>query len=126
MLSTIDMATAGYIFYHMGNFPETSDGNKKGKEGRTGKKEKKRAKGKEKKNKKQFYVPFGEVDITELGEEELSEFRKKNLGFVFQDFNLLDTLTIQENIELAMTLHGKKKHRSFMNCIRVRKTAGHS
>ncbi|BBF42188.1 ABC transporter, ATP-binding protein [Lachnospiraceae bacterium KM106-2] len=55
------------------------------------------------------HIYYGDTDITELKEDGLSEFRKNNLGFVFQDFNLLDTLTIEENIELAMTLHGKKK-----------------
>ena len=44
-----------------------------------------------------------------MNEDALSDFRKENLGFVFQDFNLLDTLTIEENIILAMSLHGKKK-----------------
>ncbi len=55
------------------------------------------------------HIFYGTTDITELREKELAEFRKNNLGFVFQDFNLLDTLTIRENIEIAMTLHGKKK-----------------
>ncbi len=43
-------------------------------------------------------------DITALDEEETAEFRRKNLGFVFQDFNLLDTLTLEENIALPLTL----------------------
>lgn len=64
------------------------------------------------------------VDITELKEEELAEFRKNNLGFVFQDFNLLDTLTIQENIELAMTLHGKKKQEIQKKSVEIMKTLG--
>ena len=51
------------------------------------------------------HIYYGDVDITELSEDGLSEFRKNNLGFVFQDYNLLDTLTIEENIVLAMTLH---------------------
>ena len=38
------------------------------------------------------------LDTTEVKEEELAAFRRKNLGFIFQDFNLLDTLTIEENI----------------------------
>ena len=42
------------------------------------------------------------VDITNLKEEELSNFRKKNLGFVFQDFNLLDTLTIKEKFNFIL------------------------
>lgn len=47
------------------------------------------------------HIYLGGSDITELREEELADFRQKNLGFVFQDFNLLDTLTLEENIELA-------------------------
>ena len=49
------------------------------------------------------------VDITNLNEEELSNFRKKNLGFVFQDFNLLDTLTIKENIALSLIINKEDK-----------------
>ena len=52
------------------------------------------------------------MDITTLKEEEVAKFRKENLGFVFQDFNLLDTLTLEENVILAMTLHKKKNRRS--------------
>lgn len=43
--------------------------------------------------------------VTEIPEEELARFRRENLGFVFQDFNLLDTLTIEENIGLALTIN---------------------
>ena len=49
------------------------------------------------------------VDITNLSEEELSNFRKRNLGFVFQDFNLLDTLTIKENIALSLIINKEDK-----------------
>ena len=44
-------------------------------------------------------------DITELKEKELASFRRENLGFIFQDFNLLDTLTIEENIALILTIN---------------------
>ena len=50
------------------------------------------------------HIYYGDTDITELKEDQLADFRKENLGFVFQDYNLLDTLTIEENIMLAMTL----------------------
>lgn len=43
--------------------------------------------------------------IAELTASELAKFRRKKLGFVFQDFNLLDTLTLEENIGLALTLN---------------------
>ncbi len=55
------------------------------------------------------HIFYGDTDITELSEDGLSEFRKRNLGFVFQNYNLLDTLTIEENIVLAMTIHNKGK-----------------
>ncbi len=55
------------------------------------------------------HILYGDVDITNLNEDQMSDFRKENLGFVFQDFNLIDTLTIEENIILAMTLRGKRK-----------------
>jgi len=44
-------------------------------------------------------------DVTSIAEKQLSVFRRKKLGFVFQDFNLLDTLTIEENIGLALSLN---------------------
>ncbi len=43
--------------------------------------------------------------IAALSEGELARFRRERLGFVFQDFNLLDTLTIEENIGLALSLN---------------------
>lgn len=43
-------------------------------------------------------------DITTINEDDLAAFRRDNLGFVFQDFNLLDTLTLEENIALPLTI----------------------
>ena len=45
------------------------------------------------------------ADITEIKPKSLARFRRENLGFVFQDFNLLDTLTISENIALALSIN---------------------
>ena len=45
-------------------------------------------------------------DITKLREEELAVFRRDNLGFVFQEYNLLDTLTLEENMALPLTIQG--------------------
>ena len=45
------------------------------------------------------------VSVADLSETELARFRRERLGFVFQDFNLLDTLTIEENIGLALSLN---------------------
>ncbi|WP_312694407.1 ABC transporter ATP-binding protein [Caproiciproducens sp.] len=44
------------------------------------------------------------LDITRLNSRKLSKFRREQLGFIFQDFNLLDTLTAFENIALALTI----------------------
>ena len=43
-------------------------------------------------------------DITKLNSKKIAKFRREELGFVFQDFNLLDTLTCYENIALALTI----------------------
>ena len=47
-------------------------------------------------------------DITTLHGSQLADFRGKKLGFIFQDFNLLDTLTAYENISLALSIAGTK------------------
>ena len=47
-------------------------------------------------------------DITKLKSKNLDKFRQNELGFIFQDFNLLDTLTAYENIALALTIKGEK------------------
>ena len=44
-------------------------------------------------------------DVTEIGEKEIARFRREKLGFVFQDYNLLDALTVSENIALALTIN---------------------
>lgn len=43
-------------------------------------------------------------DITKLNSKKIAKFRREELGFIFQDFNLLDTLTCYENIALALTI----------------------
>ena len=44
-------------------------------------------------------------DVTEISGKDIARFRRENLGFIFQDFNLLDTLTVSENIALALTIN---------------------
>lgn len=51
------------------------------------------------------HICLNKTDVTELKEKELARFRRENLGFIFQDFNLLDTLTIAENIALALSIN---------------------
>ena len=47
-------------------------------------------------------------DLSQVKEKELVAFRRKNLGFVFQEFNLLDTFSIEDNIYLPLVLAGEK------------------
>ena len=47
-------------------------------------------------------------NISKIGESAMANFRRKNIGFVFQDFNLLDTFTLEDNIFLPLVLSGKK------------------
>lgn len=47
-------------------------------------------------------------NTVDIKEKELSAFRRKNFGFVFQDFNLLDTFSLQDNIFLPLVLSGEK------------------
>lgn len=48
-----------------------------------------------------------DTDITKLDRQDLARFRREELGFIFQDFNLLDTLTARENIALALAVKGE-------------------
>ncbi|MDE6348200.1 MAG: ABC transporter ATP-binding protein [Bacteroides sp.] len=50
-----------------------------------------------------------EKEMTKMNESQLSNFRKKNIGFVFQSFNLIDELTVFENVELPLIYLGMRK-----------------
>ena len=54
------------------------------------------------------HILINGTDVTELRGEKLNKFRREDLGFIFQDFNLLDTLTGYENIALALSIQNKK------------------
>ncbi|ASK61048.1 bacitracin ABC transporter ATP-binding protein [Virgibacillus phasianinus] len=53
-------------------------------------------------------ISINNEKVTSMSNNKLAKFRRKEMGFVFQDYNLLDTLTIGENIVLPLTLLGKK------------------
>lgn len=55
------------------------------------------------------HIYFNQEDITGFDDDRVAVFRKENLGFIFQDFNLLDTLTLEENILLALNLQGDSR-----------------
>lgn len=50
------------------------------------------------------HIYIGDKEITELNKKEIAKFRREDLGFIFQDFNILDTLTAYENIALALSI----------------------
>jgi putative ABC transport system ATP-binding protein len=53
-------------------------------------------------------VILSNLDLTKIHDKDIAAFRRNNLGFVFQDFNLLDTFSIQDNIFLPLVLAGHK------------------
>ncbi|MCI5877563.1 MAG: ATP-binding cassette domain-containing protein, partial [Lachnospiraceae bacterium] len=52
-------------------------------------------------------VRLNGINLVSMKEKEISAFRRKNLGFVFQDFNLLDTFSLRDNIFLPLVLSGE-------------------
>jgi putative ABC transport system ATP-binding protein len=52
---------------------------------------------------------FGEEQIAQRSEKALVDFRKKHVGFIFQNFNLIDDLTVFENVELPLLYQGMKR-----------------
>ena len=53
------------------------------------------------------HIYLNDLDITTLKKNDLNKFRREQLGFIFQDFNLLDTLTAYDNIALALSIQNK-------------------
>ncbi len=74
-------------------------------------------------------VFIGDVDLTTLSEKELTRLRRDAVGFVFQAFNLVPTLTAQENITLPLDIAGRDVDRGWfdtvVDTIRLRDRLGH-
>ncbi|SHL05588.1 ABC transporter ATP-binding protein [Chryseobacterium polytrichastri] len=74
---------------------------------------------------------FEKVEMIGLSERKKSDVRKKNIGFIFQNFNLIDELTVYENIELPLIYNGvssserKKKVEEIMEKINIAHRAKH-
>ena len=64
------------------------------------------------------------VPVSAIGERELSDFRRDKLGFVFQDYNLLDTLTVEENIALPLNLKKVSASETKERVLRVSEALG--
>ena len=62
-------------------------------------------------------VYIGEADLTTLGDKELTKIRRDRIGFVFQSFNLVPTLTAIENITLPMDIAGRKPNQEWLDTV---------
>lgn len=75
---------------------------------------------------------FGDKEIDRMSENQLTLFRKGNIGFVFQSFNLIDELTVYENVELPLVYldmkasERKKKVTEVLNRMNIAHRAGHN
>lgn len=54
-------------------------------------------------------IYYDDIRLKALSKNSLSKFRRNNMGFIFQKFNLIDTLTVYENVELPLVLHKVNK-----------------
>jgi putative ABC transport system ATP-binding protein len=76
-------------------------------------------------------VVVGGQDLGSLSGDALAAYRRRTIGFVFQHFGLLDTLTAQENVELAMALEGmdrqqrRQRARQLLDAVRLGERGGH-
>ena len=62
-------------------------------------------------------VFVGDADLTALGDKELTKIRRDRIGFVFQSFNLVPTLTAMENITLPMDIAGRKPDQKWLDIV---------
>lgn len=69
-------------------------------------------------------IEINNEKVTSLSKNKLAKFRRKEMGFIFQDYNLLDTLTIGENIVLPLTLLGEKVNIMEKKLVTVAKQLG--
>jgi putative ABC transport system ATP-binding protein len=63
------------------------------------------------------HVYIRETDLTTLGDRDLTRLRRERVGFVFQSFNLLPTLTALENITLPMDIAGSRPDREWLDTV---------
>jgi putative ABC transport system ATP-binding protein len=62
-------------------------------------------------------VEIGGEDITEMGDKQLTLLRRRHIGFVFQAFNLVPTLSAEENITLPLSIAGRKLDRAWLDAV---------
>ena len=62
-------------------------------------------------------ITYNSIDLYDLPENKIDEFRGKNLGVVFQNFNLINTFTVKQNLEIAISAIDTKKSIPFFNIL---------
>src|SRR6201999_3613183 len=62
-------------------------------------------------------VAIGEVELRGLSDKRMTQLRRDRIGFVFQSFNLVPTLTALENITLPMDIAGKKPDQAWLDSV---------
>ncbi len=62
-------------------------------------------------------VFIGDIELAGLGDKQLTKLRRDKIGFVFQAYNLVPTLTAQENIELPLAIAGRKPDRQWFDTV---------
>ncbi|MFS0566313.1 ABC transporter ATP-binding protein [Brevibacillus invocatus] len=69
-------------------------------------------------------IEIAGTNITQMKQNQLADFRSQKLGFIFQDFNLLENLTVYENIALPLSLQGVSSKEIVTKVNRVAQTLG--
>lgn len=69
-------------------------------------------------------LKINDIDLAKISEEEKTLFRRKNIGFIFQNFNLIPTLTVEENILLPLELNGLYTKENIDLSLSMLKTVG--
>ena len=62
-------------------------------------------------------VIYNNIDLYNLAESKIDEFRGKNLGVVFQNFNLINSFTVKQNLEIAANANGTKSSNQYFNLL---------
>ena len=69
-------------------------------------------------------VVYGTSDITELTDEKLTQFRKDNIGFIFQQYYLLPNMTVEKNVRMGADLTGNQEYREMINAVGLQDKTG--
>ena len=69
-------------------------------------------------------VVYGTSDITKLTDEKLTQFRKDNIGFIFQQYYLLPNMTVEKNVRMGADLTGNQEYREMINAVGLEDKTG--